>query len=225
MTLSGQVAVFAEESQPFTAKDGVIDEQEGDVFYEIFVRAFRDSNGDHIGDFKGIEEQIPYLADLGITGIWLMPITDSGSEHGYDVRDYYEVNSDYGTMEDFQSMLATCHEYGIKVIMDLVVNHCSWSNVWFQEALQIKHVFSTPFFCTYSLPPYLAYIFKTIFLVSSMKGILSENSSIVDVVFLHVKRSLLVYIAIFQINIMVLFVHYVHIQTFYYKKTTWLLLI
>ena len=63
MTLGGQVAVFAEESQPFTAKDGVIDEQEGDVYYEIFVRAFRDTNGDHIGDFKGIEEQIPYLAD------------------------------------------------------------------------------------------------------------------------------------------------------------------
>lgn len=136
MILGGQVTVFAEESQPFTAKDGVIDEQEGDVYYEIFVRAFRDSNGDHIGDFKGIEEQIPYLADLGITGIWLMPITDSGSQHGYDVRNYYEVNSDYGTMEDFQSMLATCHEYGIEVIMDLVVNHCSWSNVWFQEALK-----------------------------------------------------------------------------------------
>lgn len=136
MAFGGQTAVFAEESQSFTAKDGVIDEQEGDVYYEIFVRAFRDSDGDHIGDFKGIEEQIPYLADLGITGIWLMPITDSGSQHGYDVRNYYEVNSDYGTMEDFQSMLATCHEYGIDVIMDLVVNHCSWANVWFQEALK-----------------------------------------------------------------------------------------
>lgn len=136
MTFGGQTVVFAGESPAFTAKDGVIDEQEGDVYYEIFVRAFRDSNGDHIGDFKGIEEQIPYLADLGITGIWLMPITDSGSQHGYDVRNYYEVNSDYGTMEDFQSMLATCHEYGIEVIMDLVVNHCSWSNVWFQEALK-----------------------------------------------------------------------------------------
>ena len=136
MAFGGQTAVFAEESQSFTAKDGVIDEQEGDVYYEIFVRAFRDSDGDHIGDFKGVEEQIPYLADLGITGIWLMPISDSGSQHGYDVRNYYEVNSDYGTMEDFQSMLATCHEYGIDVIMDLVVNHCSWANVWFQEALK-----------------------------------------------------------------------------------------
>lgn len=120
----------------FEAKDGIIDEQAGDVYYEIFVRAFRDSNGDSIGDFKGIEEQVPYLADLGITGIWLMPITDSSSDHCYDVRNYYETNSDYGTMEEFRSMLDTCHEYGIKVIMDLVVNHCGFSNVWFQEALK-----------------------------------------------------------------------------------------
>lgn len=136
MAFGSQAAVFAAEPQAFTAKDGVIDEQEGDVYYEIFIRAFRDSNGDHIGDFKGVEEAVPYLADLGITGIWLMPITGSGSAHGYDVVDYYAVNSDYGTMEDFESMLATCHEYGIEVIMDLVVNHCSWSNVWFQEALK-----------------------------------------------------------------------------------------
>lgn len=136
MALSSQTAVFAKETQAFNAKDGIIDEQEGDVYYEIFVRAFRDSNGDHIGDFKGVEESIPYLADLGITGIWLMPVTGSRSEHGYDVVDYYTVNSDYGTMEDFESMLDTCHEYGIDVIMDLVVNHCSWSNVWFQEALK-----------------------------------------------------------------------------------------
>ncbi len=136
MAFGSQAAVFAAEPQAFTAKDGVIDEQEGDVYYEIFVRAFRDSNGDHIGDFKGVEEAVPYLADLGITGIWLMPITGSDSAHGYDVVDYYAVNSDYGTMEDFESMLATCHEYGIEVIMDLVVNHCSWSNVWFQEALK-----------------------------------------------------------------------------------------
>lgn len=138
MLIGNQAMVLASESSDtsFTAKDGMIDEQEGDVFYEIFVRAFRDSDGDSIGDFKGIEEQIPYLADLGITGIWLMPITASSSEHCYDVNNYYEVNSDYGTMEDFQSMLQTCHDYGIKVIMDLVVNHCGFNNVWFQEALK-----------------------------------------------------------------------------------------
>ena len=80
---SGPMAVVSN----FTAKDGVIDEQEGDVFYEIYVRAFRDSDGDHIGDFKGLEEQVPYLADLGITGIWLMPVTASSSTHGYSVDD------------------------------------------------------------------------------------------------------------------------------------------
>ncbi|MCI7813618.1 MAG: alpha-amylase family glycosyl hydrolase [Robinsoniella sp.] len=138
MLIGNQAMVLASESSSasFTAKDGVIDEQPGDVFYEIFVRAFRDSDGDSIGDFKGVEEMVPYLADLGITGIWLMPITQSSSEHCYDVNNYYEVNSDYGTMEDFQSMLQTCHEYGIKVVMDLVVNHCGFKNVWFQEALK-----------------------------------------------------------------------------------------
>lgn len=138
MLLGSSMMTFASESSSarFIAKDGVIDEQPGDVFYEIFVRAFRDSDGDSIGDFKGVEEMVPYLADLGITGIWFMPITDSGSAHGYNVRNYYEVNSQYGTMEDFESLLDTCHEYGIKVIMDLVVNHCGSDNVWFQEALK-----------------------------------------------------------------------------------------
>lgn len=136
MLFGMQTTGVAAGASGFEAKDGMIDEQAGDVYYEIFVRAFRDSNGDSIGDFKGIEEQVPYLAELGITGIWLMPITDSGSDHCYDVRNYYETNSDYGTIEEFKSMLDTCHEYGIKVIMDLVVNHCGFSNVWFQEALK-----------------------------------------------------------------------------------------
>ena len=136
MLFGMQTTGVAAGASGFEAKDGMIDEQAGDVYYEIFVRAFRDSNGDSIGDFKGIEEQVPYLAELGITGIWLMPITDSGSDHCYDVRNYYETNSDYGTIEEFKSMLDPCHEYGIKVIMDLVVNHCGFSNVWFQEALK-----------------------------------------------------------------------------------------
>lgn len=136
MVVSSGVPVFASADVEFSAKDGIIDEQPGDVYYEIFVRAFYDSNGDHIGDFKGIEEQLPYLADLGITGIWLMPITNSSSEHGYDTNNYYETNSDYGTMEEFQSMLDACHEYGINVIMDLVVNHCGFYNNWFLEALK-----------------------------------------------------------------------------------------
>ena len=114
---------------------GIIDEQPSDNFYEIFVRAFCDSDGDGIGDFNGLASKMDYLQDLGITGIWLMPITESGSYHGYDTVDYYSVEQDYGTMEDFENMLDEAHAHGIKVIMDLVVNHCGSGNPWFQDAI------------------------------------------------------------------------------------------
>ncbi|WP_207738199.1 alpha-amylase family glycosyl hydrolase, partial [Anaeromassilibacillus sp. 1001302B_160321_C8] len=114
---------------------GLIDEQPSDNFYEIFVRAFCDSDGDGIGDFNGLASKMDYLQDLGITGIWLMPITESGSYHGYDTVDYYSVEQDYGTMEDFENMLDEAHAHGIKVIMDLVVNHCGSGNPWFQDAI------------------------------------------------------------------------------------------
>ncbi len=109
------------------------------VFYEIFVRSFKDSDGDGIGDFRGIIEMLDYLndgdpdtdTDLGIGGIWLMPIMPSPSYHGYDVTDYQAVNPDYGTLEDFQEMLEACHERGIRVIIDFVVNHTSSEHPWF----------------------------------------------------------------------------------------------
>jgi len=109
------------------------------VFYEIFVRSFKDSDGDGIGDFRGIIEMLDYLndgdpntdTDLGIGGIWLMPINPSPSYHGYDVTDYQAVNPDYGTMQDFQDLLAACHERGIRVIIDFVVNHTSSEHPWF----------------------------------------------------------------------------------------------
>lgn len=93
------------------------DEQPSTVYYEIFVRSFYDSNGDGIGDLNGITQKLAYLKELGVGGIWLMPITDSPSYHGYDVTDYYTVNSDYGTVEDLKVMVAKAHEMGIKVIM------------------------------------------------------------------------------------------------------------
>lgn len=105
------------------------------VFYEIFVRSFADSNGDGIGDFKGIEENLDYLEELGVGAIWLMPMMESTTYHGYDVVDYYAPNPDYGTMEDFDSLVAACHERDIKVIIDFVVNHSSSSNEWFKTAL------------------------------------------------------------------------------------------
>ncbi len=104
------------------------------IFYEIFVRSFQDSNGDGIGDFKGITERLDYLQDLGITGIWLMPIHPSPSYHGYDVTDYDAVNKDYGSLEDFKELLAEAHARNIQVIIDLVVNHTSDQHPWFIKA-------------------------------------------------------------------------------------------
>ncbi|GAB4447118.1 MAG: alpha-amylase family glycosyl hydrolase [Anaerolineales bacterium] len=105
------------------------------VFYEIFVRSFYDSNGDGIGDFNGITEKLDYLEGLGIRGIWLMPIHPSPSYHGYDVTDYYAVNPDYGTLDDFKRLLAEAHKRGIKIIIDFVMNHTSTKHPWFQQAL------------------------------------------------------------------------------------------
>ena len=109
------------------------------TFYEIFVRSFYDSDGNGIGDFNGITEKLDYLndgnpattTDLGVTGLWLMPINASPSYHGYDVTDYYSVNPDYGTMDDFKNMVNEAHKRGIRVIMDFVLNHTSSQNPWF----------------------------------------------------------------------------------------------
>ncbi|MFC4100481.1 alpha-amylase family glycosyl hydrolase [Paenibacillus xanthanilyticus] len=111
-----------------------IDEQPSSVYYEIFVRSFYDTNGDGIGDLNGVTQKLDYLKDLGVEGIWLMPINSSPSYHGYDVTDYYSVNPEYGTMDDLKNMLDEAHERGIKVIMDLVVNHTSKEHPWFKEA-------------------------------------------------------------------------------------------
>lgn len=105
------------------------------VFYEIFVRSFADSNNDGIGDFKGITQKLDYLADLGVKGLWLMPIHPSPSYHGYDVTDYYAVNPDYGTLDDFKELLKEAHARGIRIILDLVINHTSSQHPWFQSAL------------------------------------------------------------------------------------------
>lgn len=106
------------------------------AFYEIFVRSFRDSDGDGIGDFNGITEKLDYLQELGIKGLWLMPIHPSPSYHGYDVTDYYAVNPDYGTMDDFKRLLEEAHKRDIKVIIDLVLNHTSAQHPWFRDALE-----------------------------------------------------------------------------------------
>lgn len=106
---------------------------EYDTYYQVFVRSFADSDNDGVGDFKGIEENLDYFVDLGIDALWLMPIHPSPTYHGYDVLDFYDVNSDYGTMEDFESMVQKADELGIDIILDWVINHVSIQHEWFTE--------------------------------------------------------------------------------------------
>lgn len=126
---AGQQAVAS------TSKEKVSDWPRG-VTYEIFVQSFCDSDNDGIGDIKGMTSKLDYLADLGVEAVWLMPIGPSPSYHKYDVTDYYGVHPDYGTLEDYKEFIEEAHERGIKVVMDLVVNHSGVDHPWFQEALR-----------------------------------------------------------------------------------------
>ena len=104
------------------------------VGYQVFVASFRDSNGDGIGDLRGVIDSIPYFKDLGVDVLWLTPIQQSDSYHGYDISDYYAVDKRYGTIDDYRELLYKCHKNGIKVLMDLVLNHTSKGNVWYQKS-------------------------------------------------------------------------------------------
>ena len=109
------------------------------VCYEIYVQSFNDSNGDGIGDLNGVREKLPYLKELGVECIWLSPIMESPfNDCGYDVSDYERINPDFGTMEDYESLLAEAHELGIKVIIDMVIGYTSSEHSWFQEAARSK---------------------------------------------------------------------------------------
>ncbi|HXU30148.1 MAG TPA: alpha-amylase family glycosyl hydrolase, partial [Thermoanaerobaculia bacterium] len=114
----------------------------GSVFYEVFVRSFADSNGDGVGDLPGLISKLDYLndgdpkslGDLNVDALWLMPIFESPSYHGYDVTDYEKIQPAYGTAEDFAKLIAAAHQRGMKVILDLPINHTSTANAWFKES-------------------------------------------------------------------------------------------
>lgn len=121
------------------ADDGVITKTwwKQAVFYQIYPRSFQDSDGDGIGDIGGIIARLDYLKELGVDAIWLSPVYDSpNDDNGYDIRDYYGIMKEFGTMEDFDRLLAEIHTRGMKLIMDLVVNHTSDEHAWFQAALR-----------------------------------------------------------------------------------------
>ena len=107
-----------------------------DVTYEIFVASFQDADGDGIGDLQGILQRLDYIAALGASRIWLMPIHPSPSYHKYDVTDYYAVDPAYGTLADFDALVAACAARGIDVMLDLVINHTSKEHPWFLEACE-----------------------------------------------------------------------------------------
>src|SRR6266545_5461531 len=105
------------------------------VIYELHVKTFHDSDGDGMGDFRGLIGKLDYLQELGITAIWLLPFYPSPlRDDGYDIADYYDVNPNYGTMADFEAFLGEAHRRGIRVVTDLVINHTSDQHPWFQEA-------------------------------------------------------------------------------------------
>lgn len=112
--------------------DGV---KRADMTYQILVYSFSDSNGDRIGDFRGIASRLDYFDQLGVSALWLSPIHQSISYHGYDVNDYFSINSDFGSNEDFRYLIEEAHKHGIKIYLDYVINHTSTENRWFTEAI------------------------------------------------------------------------------------------
>lgn len=108
-----------------------------EIVYQIYPRSFKDSNNDGIGDINGIISKLDYLKDLGITMIWLCPVYKSPmADNGYDISDYYKINEEFGTMEDFDKLVDECNKRDIKIMMDMVLNHTSDEHPWFKEAIK-----------------------------------------------------------------------------------------
>ncbi len=103
-------------------------------WYEVFVRSYQDSDGDGIGDLQGLISRLDYIADMGWDGLWLMPVMPSPSYHKYDVIDYYDIDSEYGTLDDMRMLISEAHERGIEIIIDMVINHTSTQHPWFRTA-------------------------------------------------------------------------------------------
>lgn len=125
-------------SEPLYEFDEDVTNASGSAYYEIFVRSFYDSNNNGLGDLKGVEEKLPYLEQLGVKGLWLMPIHPSDTYHKYDVKNYKDIDSEYGTLADFDSLIAAANTRHIDIIIDLIINHSSSNHPWFTESQNQK---------------------------------------------------------------------------------------
>ena len=106
------------------------------VVYQVYPRSFSDADGDGTGDVNGIRARLPYPADLGVDAIWISPWYPSPLlDGGYDVADYRDINPDFGTLADADALIAEAHALGLRILIDLVPNHCSWEHPWFKAAL------------------------------------------------------------------------------------------
>ncbi|MBR0319652.1 MAG: alpha-amylase, partial [Clostridia bacterium] len=121
-------------------------------WYEVFVYSYQDSNGDGIGDLKGLYDRLDYIHEMGYNGIWLMPIMPSPSYHKYDVKDYMNVDPVYGTLEDMKAVVDRCHALGIRIIIDMPLNHTSTRHPWFLAAVESlqKRTEDSPYIAYYN---------------------------------------------------------------------------
>ena len=128
MTLTSPTATTPASAKAFSWDNAVV--------YQVYLRSFRDGNGDGIGDLAGLREGLPHIAELGCDAIWLNPCYVSPQrDHGYDIADYRAIDPVFGTLADFEAMVARAHGLGVRVLMDMVANHCSVEHAWFQAAL------------------------------------------------------------------------------------------
>ncbi len=130
--------------------------------YQIYPRSFQDTNGDGLGDLKGITSRLDYLADLGVDVLWLSPVYRSPQDdNGYDISDYRDIDPLFGTLDDMDELLAEAHRRGLKIVMDLVVNHTSDEHAWFDyppaaapcATSPTRHLHRRPAGCDWDLPP------------------------------------------------------------------------
>ena len=156
--------VAPEKAYPYEHALNVIDDNCRN-YYEIFVASFYDGDGDGMGDFSGLAQKLDYLndgddatdADLGVNGIWLMPVMPSPSYHKYDTVDFCAVDHDYGTLAEFQALLEACHARGIRLIIDLMLNHTSARHPWFLQAVEYYQTLAPGEQPDYAACPYAGY--------------------------------------------------------------------